>query len=602
MWQALEAPLVAGMTDSSSQALPRASEPSPGAKKVLREGERIGDYVVDRAIGTGGQGCVYLAHDAVLRRPVALKLIDGANLGAVEEARLIATLDHPNIVRVHHVQRHGDTWVMAMEYVDGADLKQRIQHVGPLSRSRALRFAVATTEALEHAHQLGVLHRDVKPQNLLVSRTGSLKLADFGLAGFVGEGEGVPGLGTPQFMAPEVWEGQPATVQTDIYCLGGTLLYLLTGSPPFPGKNTESLKEAHLKQTPKFSGKVPEDVAALISRCLAKKPSGRPASARALRAELLDLLGEGTTESTLIPADAPEVSSDADIPPQLVAAADAAVLAIAPYANARERLKKAVESLPPVLMVCGPQPEMVERVVRDVLESAGDRFYLGARLLLAGPASVLDVLSQQFKLGKMAPATAYGRLVSELQPRQGSNPSLMQIRLQRKLTDADVAELLELSREAAGKSLVFMVLGDQASGRTLFQAFEASGQAQLFRDVEISVLTAGEIEAYAQQWTSVATHDTLRWTPDALSVLVKYERERAAPLDRLIQNAVALARWLKMPMLTSWCVLGAMAHVRYIHAFEDILPKWRERPARWPDAPTLDLLRSLRKKDENSSA
>ncbi len=589
--------------DSPSISPARASVPSAvkrsqSGEADLREGDRIGDYIVERPLGAGGQGSVYLAHDAVLRRPVALKIISGAgeeNLSAVDEARMIATLDHPNIVRVHHVQRHGDTWLMAMEYVDGADLKERVQQVGPLSRTRALRFAAAAAEALEHAHQLGVIHRDVKPQNLLVSRTGALKLADFGLAAFMGTNVGSAGLGTPQFMAPEVWAGEPATAQTDVYCLGGTLLYLLTGTAPFPGKTTDKLKEAHLKLVPKLSSSLPEDIAHLLQRCLAKKPSARPASARALRAELLQLMGDSTLEPA-IPLPDGEGESFANLSQQARVAADEAVLAAPPYGSARNRLAKALETIPPVVLVHGPQGEAIERVVRAVVDATGDRFYLGARTMLTGPGSLVDTLASNLKLGKLSPATAFTKIVTELQPRQGAgaNPGLMQIKIQRKLTDADASDVIELARAAHGKSLVFLILGDEASGQKLFDAFEAAHQTPLLREVEIQELTPVETAAYARLWSATATNDSIRWTHDALRLLAQLDSARAAPLDRLIQNAIALSRWLKMPFLTSWCVMGAAVHPRYIHSLEDILPKWRERPSLWPDAPTLSLLSSLR--------
>src|SRR5688572_12617263 len=185
--------------------------PRPGAGgRVIR----VGNYIIERRLGSGGQADVFLARDVVLRRLVALKVLHrttGPNnaVRGLEEARLIATLDHPNILRVHHVELSEGVWYMAMEYVDGGNMELRVWRLGALDPIRALRYTAAVSDALQHAHKIGVLHRDVKPQNLLETRSGVLKLADFGLAGWRKESlestvKPVRLLGTPQYLAPEM--------------------------------------------------------------------------------------------------------------------------------------------------------------------------------------------------------------------------------------------------------------------------------------------------------------------------------------------------------------------------------------------------------------
>src|SRR5215831_12217804 len=261
---------------------------------------RVGNYIVERRLGSGGQADVFLARDVVLRRLVALKVLHrttaaGQNVRGLEEARLIATLDHPNIVRVHHVELSEGVWYMAMEYVDGGNLELRVARAGALEPGRALRYALVVADALTHAHKIGVIHRDVKPQNLLETRAGVIKLADFGLAGLRQEslettGRAVRLVGTPQYLAPEMWLGEAATVRSDMYGLGATLFFMLTGRPPFQAKTVKDLRAAHLNDQPSFPPDVPPSCAEIVLRCMAKSAGDRPASAVALHEEIQDAL------------------------------------------------------------------------------------------------------------------------------------------------------------------------------------------------------------------------------------------------------------------------------------------------------------------------
>src|SRR5262249_24703162 len=224
--------------DERERAAPRGT-----AGRVIR----VGNYIVERGLGSGGQADVFLARDVVLRRLVALKVLHrttsaGQNVRGLEEARLIATLDHPNIVRVFHVELSEGVWYMAMEDVDGGNLQLRVTRAGARDAGGGVRSALVVADALAHAHQIGVVHRDVKPQNLLETRAGVIKLADFGLAGLRQEGldntaRALRLVGTPQYLAPEMWLGEPATAKSDMYGLGATLFFMLAGRPPFQAKN-----------------------------------------------------------------------------------------------------------------------------------------------------------------------------------------------------------------------------------------------------------------------------------------------------------------------------------------------------------------------------
>src|SRR6185503_14482103 len=231
--------------------------PDPGTSRPrIHEGTRLGHYLVERGLGSGGEATVLLARDVILRRKVALKILHGnedepSTIRGLNEARLIAKLDHPNIVRVYHVEHSHGVWFMAMEYIDGGNLGERVRRLGAMDPVRALRAALAVAGALDHAHQTGVVHRDLKPQNLLVSRTGAIKLADFGLAAVAclqrAEGgrrhQSGPRVGTPLFAAPELWSGKPATPSSDLYSLGACLYFFLAARAPFTSDTLEGLGE-----------------------------------------------------------------------------------------------------------------------------------------------------------------------------------------------------------------------------------------------------------------------------------------------------------------------------------------------------------------------
>lgn len=210
-------------------------------------GETIGHYRILRQIGQGGMATVYLVYDERLHREVALKIIRREAFGEEElqrlqqrferEARSLAKLNHPNIVKVFEYGEHNGSPYLVMEYVSGKTLKEKSK---PLTIKQSIKIVKKIAFALEHAHQNGILHRDVKPSNILLSETGEPKLADFGIAKLIIESEGEytltrtgTGVGTPEYMAPEQGLGQEVKAQADIYSLGVVFYELITGHKPF---------------------------------------------------------------------------------------------------------------------------------------------------------------------------------------------------------------------------------------------------------------------------------------------------------------------------------------------------------------------------------
>jgi serine/threonine-protein kinase len=226
------------------------------ALKVFARGVRVGNYELLDSIGTGGMGEVFRARDTRLGRDVAIKVLsarfrlDSQHLVRFDrEARVLASLNHPNIATLHAVEPHGDTQALVLELVEGDTLSERIAR-GPMSLLEALPIARQIAAALEAAHERGVIHRDLKPSNVKLRADGTVKLLDFGLAklsepvlpqvdpaAVTMTLEGMPGfvMGTPAYMSPEQARGLPVDKRTDIWAFGCVLYEMLTGDRPFKG-------------------------------------------------------------------------------------------------------------------------------------------------------------------------------------------------------------------------------------------------------------------------------------------------------------------------------------------------------------------------------
>ena len=271
-------------------------------------GEVLADrYEVEELVGTGGMSSVYRAHDRLLDRKVALKVMHqhyGDDPQYVErfrrEARSVASLSHPNIVTVIDRGEHESRQFIVFEYVDGENLKQLIQRRGPAPVATALELAKQVAQALSFAHQQGLVHRDVKPQNVLLNGGGTAKVTDFGIARSLDVKHGVTQtgtvLGTSDYIAPEQAQGYTVDAQTDVYSLGVVLYELLTGEVPFPGESFVAVAMRHINEPPPpirdKRPDVPPRVEAAVQRAMAKDPADRFASMAELCAELDACLAE----------------------------------------------------------------------------------------------------------------------------------------------------------------------------------------------------------------------------------------------------------------------------------------------------------------------
>ncbi|MEM8874117.1 MAG: serine/threonine-protein kinase [Planctomycetota bacterium] len=264
-------------------------------------GKRIGRFRLLSLLGQGSWGRVFEAEDRSLKRRVALKVLRSRGRGSTKEttakvlheARAVAGLEHPNIAQVYEIGEAHNLLFIAMELQPGGTLKEAVHAHGPLAVDRACRLCADAADALHFAHQNGVLHRDIKPGNLMLSRTGTCKVVDFGLAQIDDPSD--PGIsnrtaGTPHYVAPEVVCNNPASPRADLYSLACTLFFLLTGRKPFEhltdpaNRGNTNEREAVLRAqmdepiapVTDFRSDVPDGLTALMEQALSKDPSQRP--------------------------------------------------------------------------------------------------------------------------------------------------------------------------------------------------------------------------------------------------------------------------------------------------------------------------------------
>ncbi len=317
-WHEMVDPLLSGIQslknlsdDVLSEQLIKLGYLNPWQAEQLRHGRTkftLGPYRILDAIGHGGMGYVFKGEHFLLGRIEAIKVLpksqmDPRSIDAFcREIRAQAQLDHPNLVRLSYADKEGETYFLVSEFIPGSDLRRLVRRHGALSEKQATLAISQAAEALAHAHEQGLVHRDVKPGNLLVTPEGLTKLTDLGLASFSSDAapaaDGGPRhiVGTPDFIAPEAITN-PGDVRRscDIYSLGCTLYYAVTGKVPYPGGATRDKLRRHLDEAPitplRFTPKLDPLLADLIAQMMHKRPEERIGSA----AEVVDRLRRWTS-------------------------------------------------------------------------------------------------------------------------------------------------------------------------------------------------------------------------------------------------------------------------------------------------------------------
>ena len=272
--------------------------PTPDSLFLSFQLALAGRYSIDRELGRGGMGVVYLAREVHLDRLVAIKLLPPEKAGLptlrdrfLREARLAAKLSHPHIIPIHSVDEVDGFVFYVMAFVDGETLAQRVRSRGPVSASEGSRVLREVAWALAYAHAQGLVHRDVKPDNILIEfSTGRALVADFGIAAAAGDAAGDGVSGTPEFMSPEQALGGDIDARSDLYGLGATAFYAFSGRFPFEGRSATEILAKQVTEAPpplaSLGVSVPRKLGLLIDRCLAKDPARRPANADALAEQL----------------------------------------------------------------------------------------------------------------------------------------------------------------------------------------------------------------------------------------------------------------------------------------------------------------------------
>jgi len=290
-------------------------------------GKTLNHYRVLEKLGSGGMGEVYLAEDTRLNRKVALKTLPALMASDPErqerferEAQAVAALNHPNIVTIHSVEEADGLHFITMELIQGRTLSQLIPPKG-LPLSRFFDFAIPMADAISAAHKRGITHRDLKPDNIMLTDDGRVKILDFGLVKLKEEGAGAPMatslptaeltaegriLGTAAYMSPEQAEGKPVDHRSDIFSLGVVLYLMVTGTKPFQGETRMSVLSAILRDTPSsvtdLNPSLPRHLGRIIRRCLAKNPEERYQTSQDLKNELVELRKEVDSGMGELPA------------------------------------------------------------------------------------------------------------------------------------------------------------------------------------------------------------------------------------------------------------------------------------------------------------
>lgn len=285
----------------------------PAAEIPDLSGRTLGDYQILRKLGSGGMGQVYLARQQSLKREIALKFLNSDlvnNEKALKrfqaEAEAVARISHPNIVQVYAIGEHDGLRYMALEFVNGRNLRDYLSKKGPPDLPVALAILKQVASALQKANELGIVHRDIKPENILMTRKVEVKVTDFGLSRLT-DATAVPlnltqsgvTLGTPLYMAPEQVQGKPTDHRSDLYSFGVTAYHLLAGQPPFHGKTAYEVAMKHCTETPEplaaLRPDLPGDLIALVHKLMAKDSGERYQTAKDVLRDLAKIAKGNST-------------------------------------------------------------------------------------------------------------------------------------------------------------------------------------------------------------------------------------------------------------------------------------------------------------------
>ncbi len=566
-----------------------------GDDVAFEPGATIANYAIEELLGQGSEGLVFVARDTLLGRRVAIKTLRAGEAGetrGVEEARLLATLEHPNIVRVYHARRHQGAWYVVYELLPGGSLQGLIERVGPLPAERALDYAAQAAAGLAFAHQRGILHRDVKPHNMLLGARQEVKVGDFGLA-FDARGEARQQslVGTPAFLAPEVGLGGAATAASDVFSLGACLFLFLSGRLPFVAANRDQLKQAQAEVEPKLPPGLPAPVSELVCAMLAKEPAARPPSQ-----DLPGLLEKLATAPYTRPRrcrepEAPPLPSPfgGGGPERALREALRSGRDVAYVTELVDRLSRAERGVE--LYSAWPGDALV--LIEVAREIAAEKRPICAQLMIPNSRTSLgDVIERQ--LGLRGPQTLTQACETLLMPaRRVGSGALLVVHAPRGLSTEQIAQL-ELLSEAGERAGVASIVALPSSSSPSEQETEARlpgfGRMNAFQAVE----PARELEERLKLWLGFTTDWHYRFSVDALRLTAHYCRNEGRFWANLALQSLLISSAAGLRVVTSWAVTGAHGQQTPWYDPSEVPAAWRRRPLSWPDAAAARVLASLR--------
>jgi hypothetical protein len=569
-------------------------------------GIKLGNYRLRRLLGRGNTGVVYLANDEALLRPTAVKVLTWSpaehdpEAWFLAEARSVAKLNHPSVIQIYSVARHGPYCYIAMEYVEGVSADVMVTREGPFSAERATAVILQLAAALELAHASGIIHRDVKPGNILINqRDGTAKLGDFGMA--------VSGLratqptvraGTPHYFAPEIWRGEPASIATDLYALGATYYYLLTGRPPLDGSTIAGLSVAHQRQEvvapPELAVGAAASCMRVVRRCMAKSAIERYESALAVAWDTRGVLRE-LESPWLTPVDNPQPSlkeSTAEwrargfrFEPFGALDPSAPPYRGAPFDSHRRDLRARLAISGTTLVVAGAPGSGRSVLARWVFAAnAGHGAYLDLERVSARPGSLVGRIARAF--GAVASAATAGNAEIEglLERLAGASPTedvpliVIDGVVAGTRAAAEVATLARAARSTRYFSL--LVVGPAELAGDLVGSHPASAV------IAMPPLTPRQVIEYIQSWL----HETRSPEVPPLVVTVDAGLIVGHRMDGNLERINALAREMIAsggPVLTSWDAWATRVDTAGV-----VVPA--VRPPVWPTPEVLQLINQCR--------
>jgi len=421
-------------------------------------------YQLVELVGSGGMAIVYKGVDTLLHRPVAIKILRETYAGDAsflarfqKEARAAAQLDHSNVVTIHDVGRDGDRHYIVMEYVDGDDLKTLIRNKGKLGVGRAVDIAAQIAAGVGHAHKAGIIHCDIKPQNVLVTKDGVVKVTDFGIARALSESgltDSEVVWGSPLYFSPEQAAGERPTPASDVYSIGVVLYEMLAGAPPFQAEKPAALALMHMREEPPplsiHNPQVPPQLEWIVRKVLAKEPSARYRTAEQLALVLQEYRSRGEQATSLYaPPSEPAVRATEPIvsppPPEkeldwrtwvLGAAASIAVIGLIPlwalvyrawtYRETVGGVPSFPTSTPTVALIAVPDVQGLHwEEARADIEAAGLRFTLEEQA--EADAEEGTVVRQEPQPGQMVPEGAELKLYIAGPPQVVQVPGVVEV-------------------------------------------------------------------------------------------------------------------------------------------------------------------------------